>query len=107
MEDIKLGRELAPQATFFNTTQATWVRCLDADGHRTRIIFSGDGSNSYFMFPGNPGVAITTGFLVTNANPVLELRIEDWGRLIESPWFVFTQALNGTLTIMTASLMRD
>lgn len=107
MEDIKLGRELAPLAFLFLTTQNTWVKCLDADTHRTRIIFGADGANQYFFLPFNPPTGTLTGFLTTPQDPQLLISVEEWGRLVESPWYVFTTVLAGQVPIMTATLMRD
>lgn len=85
-EDLRMGREfasrtfdLAPAGLFTNPV-------LPFNPKRVRLIFSGNGQETQFVFPILTGMTNGNSFALTPSHPVLILRIEDCGPLLYEKW---------------------
>jgi hypothetical protein len=104
MEDVRLGRELAPQARAVAVTAGTPLVVLGPDPQRTRVIISGDGVGTVFV--GFDGLAptATQGVCLPPQDPRETFRVEEWGRLVEGPITVAVAAGTVSVSVATASL---
>jgi hypothetical protein len=107
MEDIKLGRELAPAAFRFSPAGGSASVFLPADPLRTRIVVSSDGTNTVWIAPEGLTPANLVGFCLNAGYPRMEIRVEDWGRLVQGAWTVFPGAGNPIIAVMVATLERQ
>lgn len=106
MEDIQIGRDLwsAPVDCSQQVDQSTPV--LPADAKRVRIVFSGDGVNGFMVWPNPFAGSSTFGVAITATNPVLTLRVEDWGPLIQQAWFAARTGASNRLFAAVSTLER-
>lgn len=106
MEDVRLGRDLAPVAKIVPVPTGAPVQLLDADETRTRITFSSDGTGTVFI--GCEGItpAALTGFALTPGEPVKDFDVERWGKLTTGAWRAFASAGTIQVAVMASSLAK-
>lgn len=104
MEDVRLGRKLAPIA--FNVSVATGaaVKLFGADPNRTRIVLSGDGIGTLFVAPEGITPTVASGFALAPGFPQMVIDVEQWGRLVTGPWTAFAAAGTIIASVMLSSL---
>lgn len=107
MQDIQIGRELAPGAKQGAFGMIATVPFLGPDPNRVRIIISSDGLNDCAIWPGDMGAGLTTGFMLTAEHPWQVLRVEDWGRFLLGTWFANDGGTGAALTVVTTTLERQ
>lgn len=104
MEDIRLGRQLGPQAKAVLVPTATVTALLPPDPNRTRIVVSGNGVDLLYVTPEDMTPGTATGFCLTPTRPQMVIRVEEWGRLVGGAWRAYTDGANMQVGVMTATL---
>ena len=100
LEDIRLGRQLGTQASIVSVVTGAARDLVPPDVWRTRLTFSSDGTGTLHL--GCEGItpAAGQGFTLTPTNPVITIRVEEWGKLVQGRWQAFAAA--GTILVAVA-----
>lgn len=86
MEDIRIGRELEPDAPRQFTIVGGEALLCGADQNRTRLIVSTDGADVVQLSPAYGSGSVFGVWTLTVATPSVVLRVEDWGKLVTMAW---------------------
>ncbi len=107
MEDERIGRALAVQATTTLLPFNTLTEVLPADPARVRIVFSGPGDNIVWVGPEGVTPAANRGFALTLEVPQMTIDVKVWGRLVTGRWVALCRTTDSNLGIMVATLEKQ
>lgn len=107
MEDIALGRELESGPVAKTVTNVVTPAIIGTSRHRTRMVFAGDGTNTYRLAPTGLGVANAALVTLTPQTPIAILRIEEWGPILGDSWEAIGSAATQLLGVLDCSLRRE
>lgn len=97
----------APVASFITGNGAVQTAIV-SDPNRVALLFSGDGTGTFFLVPHGAGVvpASGKGLFLSNNYTRMELDYNSYGSLVQVQWDVFCN-LGTTLTVVSIALRRN
>lgn len=107
MEDIRLGRELAPAVKPVPVAAGGNVALVEADPMRTRLVLSTAGGALVLVGPRSLPVTATQGFALSTASPQMTIAIEVWGKLVQGPWDARVGAGTEIVSVLESTLQRE
>lgn len=88
-EDLRMARDTPTQVVKVPCPAGTATPIAPASALRTKLVLSGDGITVARVSSRATPPTATFGFVLTAADPVLKLDIEDIGTVIQSEWLAF------------------